>query len=206
MPLASSSCAGLDGGTPTVRWRRTFMTEVFESLLRLGLRACPVCGSAESLSMSPFPAILVDGEFPLDPDALPEEEGGDLTFAVRIECTTCGHLMLFNAQRHRTGDARILEDGITEDERPLQGRPARAYKVVRPVRLITARSRPHTAASGPGAASDCLLFVAGCAGMLTREVRRARRLSRRAIETGAADRPYYRLNPSGNRRTRSSRP
>ena len=107
-----------------MRWRRTFMTEVFESLLRLGLRACPVCGSAESLSMSPFPAILVDGEFPLDPDALPEEEGGDLTFAVRIECTTCGHLMLFNAQRYRTGDVRILEDGITEDERPLQGRPA----------------------------------------------------------------------------------
>jgi len=106
-----------------MRWRRTFMAEVFESLLRLGLKACPVCDSAESLSMSPFPAILVDGEFPLDPDALPEEEGGDLTFAVRIECTTCGHLMLFNAQRYRTGDARIIEDGITEDEgRPLQER------------------------------------------------------------------------------------
>ena len=105
-----------------MRWRRTFMAEVFESLFRLGLKACPVCDSAESLSMSPFPAILVDGEFPLDPDALPEEEGGDLTFAVRIECTTCGHLMLFNAQRYRTGDARIIEDGITEEERPLPSR------------------------------------------------------------------------------------
>ena len=72
--------------------------------------------------MSPYPAILVDGEFPLDPDALPQEEGGDLTFAVRIECTTCGHLMLFNAQRYRTGDARIIEDGITEEERPLRNR------------------------------------------------------------------------------------
>jgi len=98
------------------------MAEVFESLLRLGLKACPVCGSTESLSMSPYPAILVDGEFPLDPDPLPEEEGGDLTFAVRIECTTCGHLMLFNAQRYRTGDARIIEDGITEEERPLRNR------------------------------------------------------------------------------------
>ena len=105
-----------------MRWRRTFMAEVFESLLRLGLKACPVCGSTESLSMSPYPAILVDGEFPLDPDALPEEEGGDLTFAVRIESTTCGHLMLFNAQRYRTGDARIIEDGITEEERPLRNR------------------------------------------------------------------------------------
>ena len=67
-----------------MRWRQEFMAEVFESLLRLGLRACPVCDSAESLSMSPYPAILVDGEFPLDPDTLPEDEGGDLTFAVRI--------------------------------------------------------------------------------------------------------------------------
>jgi hypothetical protein len=103
-----------------MRWRRTFMAEVFESLIQLGLRACPVCGSAESLGMSPFPAILVDGEFPLDSDVLPEEEG-DLTFAVRIECTTCGHLMLFNAQRYRTEDAKIIEDGITEEERPLPG-------------------------------------------------------------------------------------
>jgi DNA-directed RNA polymerase subunit RPC12/RpoP len=93
------------------------MAEVFESLLRLGLKACPVCGSEESLGMSPFPAILVDGEFPLDSDALPEEEG-DLTFAVRIECTTCGHLMLFNAQRYRTGDEKILEREIAEDIEP----------------------------------------------------------------------------------------
>ena len=85
-----------------------------------GIRLRSREGSAESLSMSPFPAILVDGEFPLDPDELPEQEGGDLTFAVRIECTTCGHLMLFNAQRYRTGDARIIEDGITEEERPLR--------------------------------------------------------------------------------------
>ena len=104
-----------------MRWRRTFMAEVFESLIQLGLRECPLCGSAESLGMSPFPAILVDGEFPLDSDALPEEEG-DLTFAVRIECTTCGHLMLFNAQRYRSGDAKIIEDGITEEERPLPER------------------------------------------------------------------------------------
>jgi hypothetical protein len=116
-----------------MRWRQTFMAEVFESLLRLGLRACPVCDSAESLSMSPYPAILVDGAFPLDPDALPDQEVGDLTFAARIECTTCGHLMLFNAQRYRTGDVKILENGIIEEERPL-GHPAH------PV-LITARSR-----------------------------------------------------------------
>jgi hypothetical protein len=39
-----------------------------------------------------------------------------LTFAVRVECGTCGHVMLFNAQRYRTGDEKILMLGLTEDE------------------------------------------------------------------------------------------
>jgi hypothetical protein len=40
------------------------MAEVSESLQQLGMRACHVCGSAESLDMSPFPVLIVDGEFP----------------------------------------------------------------------------------------------------------------------------------------------
>jgi hypothetical protein len=50
------------------------MAEVFRALEQLGLRACPVCGSAESLR--------------------------------------CGHLLLFNAQRFRTGDEKIMEYGV----------------------------------------------------------------------------------------------
>jgi DNA-directed RNA polymerase subunit M/transcription elongation factor TFIIS len=93
-----------------MRWRQTFMTEVMGSLQRLGLRACPVCGSDESLSMSRSPVFLVDGESPPDEDAPARDEhnDGELTFAVRVECSTCGHLMLFNALRYRTADEKIL--------------------------------------------------------------------------------------------------
>jgi hypothetical protein len=101
-----------------MRWRQMFMTEVMESLQRLGLTGCPVCGSPESLGVAPCPVLLVDGGIPSDPDSLtPSAEGdADLTFAVRIECTTCGHLMLFNAQRYRTADEKILIPGRAEDE------------------------------------------------------------------------------------------
>jgi hypothetical protein len=64
------------------------MAEVSESLQQLGMRACPVCGSAESLGMSPFPVLIVDGEFSPGADDLPPGEGrdGDLTLAIRVEC------------------------------------------------------------------------------------------------------------------------
>ena len=101
-----------------MRWREAFMAEVSDTLLRLGLKACPVCGSLEPLEMSHFPVILVDGRFPAEPGTLPHGEfcEGNLTFAVRVECGTCGHVMLFNAQRYRTGDEKILMLELSEDE------------------------------------------------------------------------------------------
>jgi hypothetical protein len=100
-----------------MRWCQTFMAEVSESLLQLGMRACPVCGSTESLGMSPFPVLLVDGEIP-DADDLPlgEDRDGDLTLAIRVECITCGHLMLFNAERYRTGGDKIIVAGLAMEE------------------------------------------------------------------------------------------
>jgi hypothetical protein len=68
--------------------------------------------------MSPFPVILVDAAFSSDADVvLPgEEHGGDMTFAVRVECTTCGHLMLFNSEMYRSGDEKIMVRELTEED------------------------------------------------------------------------------------------
>lgn len=90
-----------------MRWRQSFLAEVSQALRQLGLTACPVCGLADSLDVSHFPGLLFDGGFPAD---------GDLTFAVRMECNACGHLMLFNSQRFRTADEKIMvADGPEED-------------------------------------------------------------------------------------------
>ena len=101
-----------------MRWRQTFLAEVSQSLQQLGIRACLVCGSMESLSMGRRPVVLIDADFPPDEDGFPlgEDRGGDMTFAVRVECTTCGHLMLFNSERYRSGDEKIMVRGLTEEQ------------------------------------------------------------------------------------------
>lgn len=40
---------------------------------------------------------------------------GDLTFAVRAGCATCGYLMLFDSARYRTGNEKILVLGLERE-------------------------------------------------------------------------------------------
>lgn len=100
-----------------MRWRRSFLAEVSQSLQQFGLNACPVCGLTDSLGVGPLPVLLDDGGFPpRNHDHCPEEDRGcDLTFAVRIECAACGYLMLFNAQRFRTADEKIIVPEETDE-------------------------------------------------------------------------------------------
>ena len=102
-----------------MRWRQSFLAEVSQTLRLLGLTACPVCGLADSLDVGHLPELLFDGGFtPRTGDHCWGEDGdGDLTLAVRIECNACGYLMLFNAQRFRTADEKIivLDEGQLEE-------------------------------------------------------------------------------------------
>jgi hypothetical protein len=100
-----------------MRWRESFLAEVSQSLRQLGLKACPVCGLADSVDIGPSPVLLVDGGVPPCTDDHPpgEDRDGDLTFAVRVECAACGYLMLFNALRFRTANEKIIVAGGTEE-------------------------------------------------------------------------------------------
>jgi DNA-directed RNA polymerase subunit RPC12/RpoP len=105
-----------------MRWRQSFIAEVSQALQQLGLTACPICGSTDALGIGRFPAFLLDGGPPADDGDLSpgEDHDYDLTFAIRIECTACGHLMLFNAEKYRTGDEQILVRERAEEEGQLR--------------------------------------------------------------------------------------
>ena|SRR5215471_4969090 len=101
-----------------MRWRESFLAEVSQSLRQLGLKACPVCGLVDSLDVGQLPVLLFDGGFFRRIDGHPPARDcdADLSFAIRIECTACGYLMLFNAQRFRTADEKIIVPGETDEE------------------------------------------------------------------------------------------
>jgi hypothetical protein len=65
-----------------------------------------------------LPALLLEGGLP--PITAPGVAEGDsnlrTVFAVHVECILCGHIMLFNSERYRTGDEEILIRGLTEAE------------------------------------------------------------------------------------------
>ena len=92
-----------------MRWHHTFLAVVGQRLQQLGVRACPVCGRADSLHVSPFPVLVTDaGPVPgAAVEAGAQEHLGDITVAVQAECAACGHWMLFNSLRFRTGQDRI---------------------------------------------------------------------------------------------------
>ena len=101
-----------------MRWTQSFLAEVSQALQQLGLTACPICGSADALGIGRFPTVLAEGGPPPDGEDPPlgQDRDYDLTFAVRIECTACGHLMLFNSTKYRTGDEPILVRDRAEEE------------------------------------------------------------------------------------------
>ena len=105
-----------------MRWRQSFIAEVSQALQQFGLRACPVCGLGNALGIGRFPVYLLDGGPASGGEdlLLGEDHDHDLTFAVRIECTACGHLMLFNASKYRTGDEPILVRDLAEQEGQLR--------------------------------------------------------------------------------------
>ncbi|WP_405971689.1 hypothetical protein OG496_18860 [Streptomyces sp. NBC_00988] len=96
------------------RWRKKFLTEVTEKLVQLGLKSCPVCNS-ESLGAKPWPVMAEIGGLHSAKDIVADDDQNVL-FLVGVECSACGHLLLFNSERFRTGNDATLVRGLTHEE------------------------------------------------------------------------------------------
>jgi hypothetical protein len=101
-----------------MRWHHSFLAVVGQRLRQLGLRACPVCRLADSLRVTPFPVLVTDaGPVPsASARARVEEHLGGITVAIKAECAACGHWMLFNSLKFRTGQERIMLLEADEEE------------------------------------------------------------------------------------------
>ena len=97
-----------------MRWHPSFLAAVGQRLQQLGVRACPVCGRADSLRVSPFPVLLTDDR-PAAP-ARAREHWDDITVAVKAGCTGCGHWVLFNSLKFRAVQDRIMLFEADEEE------------------------------------------------------------------------------------------
>jgi hypothetical protein len=96
-----------------MRWHHSFLAAVGQRLRQLGLRACPVCGLADSLRVSPFSGAVDRCRACPRPG---QEQSDDITVAVKAECAACGHWMLFDSVKFRTGQERIMLFEVDEDQ------------------------------------------------------------------------------------------
>lgn len=100
--------SGMDGDR--VRFRRSFIEEVQARLIQMGFTKCPICQS-EVIGAHRHPLMGHHGGLPSDDD--PDV---NVLFFVRVECQSCGYTMLFNSEKFRDGDTKIIIRGLTQEE------------------------------------------------------------------------------------------
>jgi hypothetical protein len=98
-----------------MRFTEKFIREMWDNLERMGLAsACTVCGSNEAGSTD---GQLIRRRARPVGDPTPRRPDANLEFLLRRECTACGHVSIFDVQRHRGPHEETIVPGGAE-ERP----------------------------------------------------------------------------------------
>ena len=87
------------------------MRSLSERLQQLGLECCPVCNSTQ-LEVDRRPAIVQLGA--IEPLGQASSPDADIVYALRVVCTLCGHMLLFDSEQHHHGDEPVLIEGPDE--------------------------------------------------------------------------------------------
>ncbi|HEX4436677.1 MAG TPA: hypothetical protein VH061_07765 [Solirubrobacteraceae bacterium] len=91
-----------------MHWDDPVFADITDTLNKLGLSVCHVCGSETGLHADKRPVVLHVGG--LGPPA-PKDPQETVLYMVRVECTSCGHSQMFNSERFITGDTPALAPG-----------------------------------------------------------------------------------------------
>ncbi len=90
-----------------MKWTPDFLKETSATLERLGLADCSVCGG-RTLERDDRPYIVGVGGVR---GSELEDQDTNIVYFLRISCDTCGHVLLFDSEKFRDGDAPVLQQG-----------------------------------------------------------------------------------------------
>jgi len=100
-------------------WKPDEHIRIVNRLQQLGLTKCPIC-EGETLSFPEIVVVLYVGGIPTPKSELPPapdteteiirsaSRQGTLRFMIQVLCEVCGHSMLFDSERHSSGDTPMF--------------------------------------------------------------------------------------------------
>lgn len=88
-----------------MKWARPVLEEMTTRIAQMGLDHCSVCGTG-TLGVLERPIVANMGGIP---GGKSEDSGTNILFWIGVECSVCGHVMLFESQQHISGSTPALE-------------------------------------------------------------------------------------------------
>jgi hypothetical protein len=85
-------------------FRQESIEEIVANIKRMGgLEACPICAGTNLLADQRPMVADVGGTQNL------QDSATNITYHLRVVCDGCGYVLLFDAERHRSGDHPLFE-------------------------------------------------------------------------------------------------
>lgn len=85
---------------------KKFTREMVDAVTALGLLTCLVCGS-EALTANRKPTLLLVGGLASGSGDPPNDPGANVIYGFTVQCSVCGHILLFDLENHRGPDEPV---------------------------------------------------------------------------------------------------
>lgn len=97
------------------RFRKKIRREISDRIVAFGLTECPVCNGT-TLSVSPYPVMVSYGGIHYEKGDPRHDAEANVNYMLKVECSICGYVMLFNSEQHRGPDEKTLVAAGFDDQ------------------------------------------------------------------------------------------